>query len=132
MHHLRFTLEDLPIGQIEISSDGTVQSVDDWTSSNIDFGAKVLNGSSVLQLFPRVSKNNLTELLRQGTPGYIGREMLQTSHGQTVLAELALVPSFRLHRMQFSIVYFHGLDTPARQSAHDKRPALDPSSENPG
>lgn len=103
-HHMRFLLETLPTGLIEVNQDGIIESIDDWTSQTLGFRIGDLRGRSISLLFED-STFDFLQLIRKRHYGRVGRILLRTESGVPVSAELVLKPSMQLHKFIFSIIY---------------------------
>lgn len=104
VQQLRLSLEELSVGSVCLSSTGRIEAIDAWTEQSLQFSPGELVQSHITNIFDDHAFD-LLEIIRNKTPGYLGRVALRTRSGERLMAELVLALSLEPHRYFFTIIY---------------------------
>jgi len=105
IHHLRLTLEEIPIGTIAVTDQGIIESIDEWTEHQLEFDASSVRGSSIDMIFAN-NTQHILQLMRERIYGLVGEFALCTQAGKYLPpAKLAMMPGLDSHRFVFSLIY---------------------------
>lgn len=104
IHHTRITMEELPIGRVVIGQTGVIESIDSWTEHILDFADVDLRGRSVARIFPELALV-LFELMSTRKFGLAGSTNLRTRVGNSITAQVVLIPAAEPRRFVCEIVF---------------------------
>jgi PAS domain S-box-containing protein len=102
-HHMRATLEELPVGTISVNKNGIIEAIDSWIEKLLGFDARELILRSITTLFED-SAFEFLEMMRKNCQTYLGEIKLRTKAGEPLSAHLALVHGLEPHRITFSVI----------------------------
>jgi PAS domain S-box-containing protein len=96
VQHLRLTLEPMPVGQIVISSNGNIKSIDTSTERLLKYSARELlqKNFTLLLLNPAF---DFIEAMRTQSIGYVQATALRTRNGEALPVELGLASGSEPH-----------------------------------
>ncbi len=102
--HLRLTLEPLPVGLIEITEQGVVESIDESTALKLGFTLDQLQGRSITVLLGDCAPDFL-ELLKNRQYGSLFQAALRTQKGEHMMAEVVLEPALQSHKLVCNVIF---------------------------
>jgi PAS domain S-box-containing protein len=105
--HLRLTLEPLPVGLIEISESGDIESIDEWTAQVLGFTSEQLQGKSISLLFEDC-ESDILKLLESRCYGSLFQASFRTQEGMHMTAEIVLEPAIQSHKFVCSVIFTTG------------------------
>jgi PAS domain S-box-containing protein len=102
--HLRLTLEPLPVGLIEITEQGIIESIDESTALKLGFTSDQLQGRSITALLEDCTSDFL-KLLKNRQYGSLFQAALRTQKGEHMMVEVVLEPSLQSHKFVCSVIF---------------------------
>ncbi|CAN5206068.1 hypothetical protein BH10CYA1_BH10CYA1_59110 [soil metagenome] len=102
--HLRLTLEPLPVGLIELTEQGIIESIDEWTALKLGFSLDQLQGRSIAMLIEERAPYFL-ELLKNRQYGTLFHPTLRTKTGKLIVAMVVLERSLQSHKFVCSVIF---------------------------
>jgi PAS domain S-box-containing protein len=102
--HLRLTLEPLPVGLIEITERGIIESVDEATALMLGLTPKQLQGKSIAMVLEE-RDFAIFELLESRQYGTLFKTTFRTRNGAHVLADVVLEPALQSHKFVCSVIF---------------------------
>lgn len=104
VHHLRITLEALPVGEICVNRFGKIESIDPWTEQFLGVDEDSLRGEAIDTLFPDCSID-FAQMVPLKHLGYVGRVDFQSRENVPVGAHVVAATSLQPHKYVFSLIY---------------------------
>jgi len=102
--HLRLTLEPLPVGLIEITEEGIIESIDESTALKLGFALNQLQGRSITMIVDDCA-SDLLELLKSKRYGSLFQAAFRTETGRLIVAEMVLEPALQSHKFVCNVIF---------------------------
>ncbi|MBS1955172.1 MAG: PAS domain-containing protein [Cyanobacteria bacterium SZAS-4] len=102
--HLRLTLESLPVGLMEITDRGIIESVDASTALKLGFMPKQIKGQSIATLLEDCG-SDFFDLLNKRRYGSLFQAAFRTQNGAPLVADVVLEPSLQSHKFVCSVIF---------------------------
>ncbi len=103
VHHLRSTLEPMPVGLMKLNRRGEIDFIDEYSETLLDFKNSDLKGKPVGTIFGDYSET-VGRAIAEQKLGYIGRFMLDGKNSK-IAAEIVMVRSIEPHLFSFNIIF---------------------------
>jgi len=105
IHHVRITIEPLPVALIETAVDGTILAVDRLTNEILQVPAGTsLIGRHISSLFEE-SADEIMKRIKEGELGLIGSFSLKRLNAAPQTVQVVMTAGVQLHRIGFNIIF---------------------------
>lgn len=102
--HLRLTLESLPVGLMEITEKGIIESIDESTALKLGLMPKQIKGQSITMLLEDGALSFL-ELVNNRHYGSLFQAAFRTQNGAFMVADVVLQPALQSHKFVCSVIF---------------------------
>ena len=102
--HLRLTLEPLPVGSMEVTEHGIIESVDESTALKLGFALHQLQGKSITALLED-SESDFLQLLKNKQCGSLFQAAFRSESGEQIFADVILQPALQSHKFICSVIF---------------------------
>ncbi len=103
VHHLRSTLEMMPVGLMKVNRRGEIEFIDEYSEALLNYSNNDLKGkpiSTIIGDYADIFDNSISK----NELGYIGQFMLEGKSSK-IAARIVMVDSIETHLFSFNIIF---------------------------